>query len=152
VRAAVRGPVGADDGLPECGITTLCRLALPLPGLTLSQSETEKVQDRARAHALRFLLPPRLRQRHQYGYFSGPHLCLSSSFRIGTSRSRIALGAWARTQVAPKPGLSQERHLNLAAIPPARVEKKGQNLSGQPNTVIFSISALSLSMKNVCET
>jgi hypothetical protein len=81
VRAAARGPVGADDGLPERGVAALRRLALPLPGIPLLH---DQVQDRARAHALRFLLPPRLRRRHQYGYFSGPHLCLSSSFRIGS--------------------------------------------------------------------
>jgi hypothetical protein len=46
---------------------------------------------------------------------------------------RLAPPGWAQTQVAPKPGLSQERHLNPAAIPPAQVEKKGQNLSGRPN-------------------
>lgn len=45
---------------------------------------------------------------------------------------RLAPPGWAQTQVAPKPGLSQERHLNPAAIPPAQVEKKGQNLSGRP--------------------
>jgi hypothetical protein len=82
VWAATRGPMGADDGLPEHGVAALRRLALPLPGLPILH---DKVQDRARAHALRFLLPPRLRRRHQYGYFAGPHLCLSSSFHIGTS-------------------------------------------------------------------
>ena len=46
---------------------------------------------------------------------------------------RLAPPGWAQTQVAPKPGLSQERHLNPAAITPAQVEKKGQNLSGRPN-------------------
>ena len=46
---------------------------------------------------------------------------------------RLAPPGWAQTQVAPKPGLSQEWHLNLAAIPPAQVEKKGPNLIGRPN-------------------
>lgn len=51
VRAVARGAVGADDGLPERGLSVLRRFALPLPRLPLLH---DQVQDRSRAHALRF--------------------------------------------------------------------------------------------------
>jgi hypothetical protein len=49
VRAVARGAVGADNGLPERGLSVLRRFALPLPRLPLLH---DQVQDRARAHAL----------------------------------------------------------------------------------------------------
>lgn len=61
VRAAPRGPVGADHGLTERRFAALRRVVVPLPGIPLLP---DKVQDGARADPLRVLLPPRLRRRH----------------------------------------------------------------------------------------
>jgi hypothetical protein len=60
LRAASRGPLGAGGGFPEH------RVSVPLPGLPLLHHQ---VQDGARPHALRLLLPPSLRRSHQYALF-----------------------------------------------------------------------------------
>jgi hypothetical protein len=84
LRAASRGPLSAGGGLPEHRVAALRGVAVPLPGLPLLRHQ---VQDGARPHALRLLLPPSLRRRHQYALsFFSPSLSPVPLFR-STRRS-----------------------------------------------------------------